>query len=66
MPSYIVTCSCGRRALIQWDGFQYFSTSPGWDSWNPAGWNCGREGHTQRVPPQRETKAQPKLIDVVL
>lgn len=52
-PSYTVTCSCGRRTTIEWEGECYVSLAPFWDSSYPAGWTCGREGHTQRVPPKK-------------
>ena len=59
-PDYRITCSCGRQCLIHWhpSDHQYFTLSPNWRPSYPAGWTCGRESHTQRVPPIAESPAE--------
>lgn len=53
MPSpYLITCSCGRRTQIHWNGQRYFALSSNWTATYPEGWTCGRAGHTQRAPPR--------------
>lgn len=46
-----VVCSCGKRTQVVWiESLQkYVSVNKSWKFNRPGGWNCGKDGHYQKI-----------------
>lgn len=53
-----VICSCGKRTQVVWrESLQkYVPTNKSWKFKGISGWNCGKNGHYQKVTKEKSNE----------